>query len=333
MDIYTIIYRYIKGDATTEEERLFLHWLEEDESHEKEYLSLRRVFNLNVWNTEATSTVEALSAQKNPTTQETSFAQEPPIAQKKRFSPKKIAAELLKIAAVLCAGMLITYFLMNDTKLPEAQMQTVYVPSGQRTELILSDGTKVWLNSGTTLTFSEQFYGDTREVTLDGEAYLQVAKDEKRPFVVHTEYNDIRVLGTEFNVKAYKNKTLFEAALLEGCIEVFSENTGQSFVLNSNETLSLKDGRFAQGQIDDFNYFKWREGLICFENEALEALFAKLELYYDIRIENTNKSLQKGLYTGKFRTRDGVEHVLRVLQLKHRFEYTKDDDRNVIIIK
>jgi len=317
MDIYTIIYRYIKGDTTPEEECLFLRWLEEDKSHEKEYLSLRRVYDLNTWNME-------------PPEKEVTVRKES--APKKNVLLKKIVLGVLKIASVLCIGVLMTYFLMNRNQ-PEPQMQTVYVPSGQRTELILSDGTKVWLNSGTTITFSENFYGKTREVMLDGEAYLRVAKDEKKPFIVHTVYSDIRVLGTEFNVKAYKDKNKFEASLLEGCIDVFFGNTGQSFVLNSNETLFLEDGQFKQGHIDDFNYFKWREGLVCFENETLDALFAKLELYYDIRIENNNKSLQKGLYTGKFRTRDGIEHVLRVLQLKHHFEYIKDDDQNMIIIK
>lgn len=312
MDIYAIIYRYIKGDAMPEEERQFLRWLEEDESHQKEYLSLRRVYDLGVWNI------------KHP--------EKKTFTQKKNFSFKKMGLELLKIASILLVGVLITYFL-TDKEQPLPQMQTVCVPSGQRTELILSDGTKVWLNSGTTITFSDNFYRETREVILNGEAYLKVAKDEERPFVVRTGYGDIRVLGTEFNVKAYKDKNNFEMALLEGCIEVLSGETGQSFVLNSNETLVLENGKFTQGGIHDFNYFKWREGLICFEKENLESLFAKLELYYDIRIENKNKSLQEGLYTGKFRTRDGIEHVLRVLQLKHHFKYTRDDDKNIITIE
>ena len=85
--------------------------------------------------------------------------------------------------------------------------------------------------------------------------------------------------------------------------------------------------------IRDSNYFKWKEGLFCFENESIQDLIDKLQLYYDIQIDVQRPSLLQYRYSGKFRIKDGVEHVLKVLQLKHKFTYTKNEEENLIIIK
>lgn len=312
MEIHKTLYKYIKGNITKEDRKKVLRWLEADETHIREYLSLRRLHDLETWNIEKPETRHK--------------------REKRSLSLRKITVEFLKIASVLITGILLTYFFLYNDPLTE-QLQTIYVPSGQRSEIILNDGTKVWLNSGTTVTFPVHFSRRSREVTLNGEAYFKVEKDEKKPFIVHTENHKIQVLGTEFNVISYHGKNNLETALLEGNIEVSSNNDDTKYLLSKNETLSFKNGMFTKGNINDYNYFKWREGLICFEKENLGSLFAKLELYYDIRIVNKNKSLTEGAYTGKFRIRDGVEHVLRVLQLKHQFKYTKDDETNIIVIE
>lgn len=312
MEIYKTLYNYIKGNINKEDRKKVLLWLEEDEAHIREYLSLRKLHDLETWNIEKPATGRK--------------------KEKKSLQLRKITFEILKTASVLITGFLLTYtFLYNDPL--SDQLQTIHVPSGQRSELILNDGTKVWLNSGTTVTFPVHFSQRTREITLNGEAYFKVAKDEKAPFIVHTEKHTLQVLGTEFNVIAYDAKDMMEAALLEGSLKIQSKNHYYTYILSKNEKLSYNQGIYTKDRIQDYNYFKWREGLICFEKENLGSLFAKLELYYDIRIINKNKSLTEGAYTGKFRIRDGVEHVLRVLQLKHQFKYTKDDETNIIVIE
>ena len=95
-------------------------------------------------------------------------------------------------------------------------MKAIHVPSGQRAELTLSDGTRVCLNSNTTLTFPDHFDRKERRVTLDGEGYFQVAKNEKKPFIVQAKEYEVRVLGTEFNVMMYKDQDFFETVLLKG---------------------------------------------------------------------------------------------------------------------
>jgi len=311
MEIHNLLQRYIEGDATPEEKRQVICWLEEGETHIREYQSLRKLHDLHTWNTESKKGVNRKS--------------------ESGFHRQKVVIEFLKIASVLLIGVFTTYFLLAPEEVTPS-MQSLYVPHGQRAELFLSDGTEVWLNSGTTLTFPEHFSGKSRNITLDGEGYFKVAKDKNRPFIVHTGKYDVRVLGTEFNLKSYAKNNYFETALIEGSVEVLSDYQ-PPVRLMKNETVYLSEDKLLKGSINDFNYFKWREGLICFEKENLSSLFKKLELYYDVQIVIENERLLNWSYTGKFRIKDGVEHVLRVLQLRHAFEYTKNDEENVITIE
>ncbi|MDR2969793.1 MAG: FecR domain-containing protein [Tannerellaceae bacterium] len=309
MDIQYLLQHYIKGDATPDEKRRVIRWLEEDDTHIHEYRALRKLHDWNTWNMET-------SCPKKCT---------------KTVIWSKWVQEFFKIASVLLIGVLVTYFVIHQNG-EELQMQTLHVPHGQRAELHLSDGTEVWLNSGSTLTFPDRFAHSARSVTLDGEGYFKVTKNEKKPFTVQTAHYDVHVLGTEFNVISYSKNNYFETSLLKGSVDIVTENM-KPVRLKENERLYVKDEKTVKGQIPDFNYFKWREGLICFEKENLASLFRKLELYYDVRIIVENKSLLDWSYNGKFRIRDGIEHVLRVLQRRHQFEYTKNEEDSIIIIE
>ena len=94
-----------------------------------------------------------------------------------------------------------------------------------------------------------------------------------------------------------------------------------------------ENGILKKDTIKHENYFLWKEGLICFYDEPVDKMIEKLQLYYDVKIDVQNKSLLKNRYSGKFRTKDGVEHVLKVLQLNNKFSYEKDNDLNLITIK
>jgi ferric-dicitrate binding protein FerR (iron transport regulator) len=317
MDIYDILRRYIEGDADAGEERQVILWLEENPEHVGEYLKLRKLYNLQLWNMEKPADTGVSSAI-------------PDVSGSK--SSGKMYADLFKIAVALLIGILGTLFIVDREPKDELMTQTLRVPPGQRAELLLSDGTEVWLNSGSTLVYPEKFSKTKRELKLDGEGYFKVIKNREKPFTVKTSQYDVHVSGTEFNVKAYRRSHVFEAALLNGSIEIASSSGGERVRMAPDEQVSLRDGMLVKDTINDYNYFKWREGLLCIENESIASLFAKLELYYDVKIEVKKTSLLNYVYTGKFRVRDGVEHVLRVLQLKHKFRYTKNEELNLVVI-
>lgn len=306
-----LLQRYIRGEVSDEERRRIAQWLNENPANMREFLAMRKLYDISLWQTKP----------KEKTTH------------KKLLLPiRRIVIEVLKTAAILLIGFFaIKQFMLQEPE--EIQMQTIHVPTGQRAELTLTDGTHVWLNSRSTLKFPERFSANTRNVELDGEGYFSVHHDPKRPFTVQTGKYAIHVLGTEFNVKAYHNSPLFETALLKGRVEISSPDMPQQLRLKPNEIATADHGVLKTSLIPNYNYFKWKEGLFCFEDESIQSLIEKLELYYDIQIDVQRSSLLQYRYSGKFRIKDGIDHVLKVLQLKHKFTYTKNDEKNLIIIQ
>lgn len=310
-----ILQRYVDGNVTADEIEMVVDWLDEDESHVREFMALHKLHDIALLNQ---SRKLHSASNKN-----------------KRFSLRKVAYELAKVAAVfliLWGGMR----LFDSTTLPQEDpiaYQTLYVPAGQRAELLLPDSTRVWVNAHSKLVYPVTFEKGVRQVELSGEAYFEVAHNKECPFVVKTSQIDIEVLGTEFNVTAYNDSSDFKVSLVRGCIELQSPRLAQSYRMNEKEHATLREGKLVVTPIPDYDYFKWKDGLICFNDESVATIIEKLELYYDTRIEVHNQRFLKSRYSGKFRTKDGIEQVLKVLQIEHKFSYTKNNDLNLITIK
>ena len=309
-----ILQRYVEGNVSPEEIIAVVDWLDADESHVREFMALHKLNDISLLN-QPDSKVDV---QKK----------------KKTITFRQIGYELAKIAAILI-------LFWGGTKLYETTSvkenviayQTLYVPAGQRAELILPDSTHVWLNARSKLVYPISFGKDIRQVELNGEAYFDVIHNEKQPFVVKAPQMDIQVLGTEFNVTAYSSSSDFEVALLRGCIELSSPRLSSNYRMKEKEHIRLQNNKLISKDISDYDYFRWKEGLICFNNESVATIIEKLKLYYDIDIEVYNQKFINSRYTGKFRTKDGIEQVLRVLQIEHKFTYTKNNDLNLITIK
>lgn len=309
-----LLQKYIAGNATEVEKQRVTGWIQENPENMREYMAQRKLHDMALWRTE-------------PVAEENS-------RERKHFSLRGIYMEAAKIAAVLAIVLLGTHYWTGKHQVPEDKTwQSIYVPAGQRAELMLADGTKVWLNSRSTLTFPGSFKGDIRNVKLDGEGYFAVTKNVEQPFIVETNKCNVKVLGTEFNVMAYAADSVWETSLLEGAVEILvpgSNNSGMR--LEPNTMASLKGNRLVKGRIKEADYFLWREGLLCFNDISVRDMIEKLKLYYGVDIVVNNTRILKNRYTGKFRTKDGVEHVLKVLRLNNKFTYTKDDETNVITI-
>lgn len=308
-----LLQKYISGEVTEAEKRQVTEWIEESEEHLREYMSMRKLHDIALWRTEA---VSSQASETKP----------------RRFTLRRIGVECIKIAAVVLLAFIIGRTWTGQKT--ETLLQTIYVPAGQRAEVTLADGTRVWLNSKSKLVFPSGFEGDIRQVELDGEAYFTVARNEHQPFIVQTPKHDIRVLGTEFNVLAYSQDSIWETALLKGKVEILPlhHRNGKSIVMAPNTRVTQKGNGWSQGSIKEPDHYRWREGLICFTDISVGGLLQKLELYFDVRFIINNQRIQKNRYSGKFRTTDGVEHVLRVLKLNNRFSYVRDDENNTITI-
>lgn len=319
---HDILQRYIEGDSSQQEKEDVARWLDADEKHMQEFLLLRNMYDASLWS----KTNVSYKLRKEE------LSEEDKRYTSKRVKRVKIAREFLKIAAIFLIA-LGCYHLFISPRLNVTNnmaLQTVYAPEGQRAEIVLSDGTKVWLNAKSSLTFPNQFSEDERAVELNGEAYFDVTHDDIKKFIVKTNIYQVRVHGTEFNINAYNNEN-FETALIKGSVEVISNTTNESIMLSPNEKVYAENNKLKLTNIENQDQFLWKKGILYFDNQNVVELFKKLELYYDVNIEVRNKDILKHRYTGKFWTKDGVEHVLKVLQLRHNFKYTKDDMNNIII--
>ena len=244
----------------------------------------------------------------------------------------------MKYAAAIAVVFLLAanlYQAFRNKTSDEIADHTIEVPVGQRVaNITLADGTKVWLNSGTTLKYPGVFTGSRREISIEGEGFFDVAHDHEKPFVVHAGEYDILAIGTQFNVEAYPESNDFSVSLLEGAVRVSSAtDASQTITLQPNTTARLHDGRLVAEAITDLDHYRWRNGLISFNNMPFTTLMEKLEKWYGVKIVVENNHVENYALTGKFRQADGIDHVLRVLQYNFSFLYEWDDEHHVIYIK
>lgn len=313
MDV-RLLNKYIAGDVLPEEKKEVIRWMRESEKHREQLMQLHRIYNATLWN----GNVDSRDSKNT---------------EKKRPVMRYLWASM-KIAAVVAMLAFIIHKEYQDYRLEHStDVQTVTVPAGQRASLILADGTTVWLNSNSTLKYpANDFHSKNRKVTLEGEGYFEVAHDEKHPFIVETEKYDIRVLGTTFNVSAYPNSDMFETSLIEGKVTVYQPSTQHEVTLKPHEKVEAKDEKLYKETFSSDNDFLWRMGIYSFKDEPLETVFKKLEQYYEVKIINKNEEIASRPCTGKFRQKEGIEHVMKVLQKYVKFNYTQDDEKNQIII-
>ena len=169
-----------------------------------------------------------------------------------------------------------------------ARLMALSVPRGQDYHLTLADGTQVWLNAESRLEFPDRFNGNTREVRLQGEAYFEVKKDAKRPFIVHTDYLTTRVLGTSFDVRAYSRKDA-SVTLVSGRVQVKTGDLAQ--VLSPGEQASLKGSQLAVKAVDTYPITQWKEGFFYFDNQSLFFIMQELARWYGVNVsfDDTSK--------------------------------------------
>ena len=311
------LYKFFEGAASYEEEVRIRQWMEHSPENRREFLKERKIFDSMLLLGDEKTIEEKM--------------------RHKSWSLSSLGTELIKIAAAVAVtlGLSLLYQFVSN-KNGVVPMQSIYVPTGQRVNITLSDGTNVWLNACSEMTYPASFSEDIRRVSLKGEAYFDVSKDVEHPFVVQTKKCDIKVLGTEFNVRVNEAESdcEFSAALLEGSIELTNKmEPGPSIRLAPMQKAEWTGGKMVVESIRNLDDYRWKEGLICFEDIRFADLMKRFEKTYDIRIVIQNKSLHDYKCSGKCRVSDGVDFILQVLQRSTRFTFSRSDDNTIIYIK
>lgn len=235
------------------------------------------------------------------------------------------------------------------TKQDVVYEQQLVTQKGSRSQIVLPDGSKVWLNAGSTLDYPKQFKGKTRAVQLQGEAYFEVARNEQQPFIVHTKTFDIKVLGTGFNVRAYPGEDSAVTSLVHGSVEVITGGKEKrTILLQPNEkitlptTLALQDATEKTGTqqtvvlnampekmmlIDDTvqQETAWVKNQLAFKKMTLAKVALLLENWFGTEIRFSNEDKKELHFTGVF---DGqsLEEILSILEATGTFHYKKDSN-------
>lgn len=230
--------------------------------------------------------------------------------------------------ALLLAG---THFLSYREGYRHVNSQQVRLsnPLGMQSSVVLSDGTRVVLNAGTTLAYPSAFVSGNREVEVCGEAFFEVAPDKKRPFIVTAEHVKIRVMGTKFNVKAYKEENAIEVTLTEGKVGVGLGKTSEWIYLSPRQQVSFDKSlrRFSRKLVDPHYYTSWKEDKFYFESVTFQEIATRLERRFNVRIDISPDRLKQVVFTGDFVRGENLEQILRVMTTDRRVGYTIDNDR------
>jgi transmembrane sensor len=239
----------------------------------------------------------------------------------------------LRVAAVLVAALIITnLFLMRQETQPEVlvQTQTITIPHGARSNLSLADGSEVWLNSGSVLTYASDFSGN-RNLELEGEAYFEVVESDI-PFTVNTPLGKVQVTGTAFNVKALPEDHQFETTVEEGSVNVSSTQASRIASLKPGQQARLINGQWELSKVETELYTSWKEGRIIFRRAYLPEVAKRLERWYNVKIELADDDrLNKIHYTGTLEM-ESFSEVLELLKVTASINYTYNDKTRVIRI-
>jgi len=311
---YSLIEKYLSGEATEIEVKLVFQWIESSPENRKEFVLYKKA-----WALTARSRADKNQAWENR------FA--------RKFRKDKavvLYASIAKYAAMVIAvfglGLSAQYFLGGkpNGRLAYIADTKIQVPLGQMANVELPDGTSVMLNSGSTITYNGRFSNGERLVSLEGEAFFNVFKDEGHPFRVQTAKLDFKVYGTSFNIESYPGDEKINVTLVEGSLGINNKAGSEltRLVPGENATFDANGSELSIQKIDINLYTSWKNGLITFRNEKLKDIASKIERWYNVEIVINNPALGEEPYFGTIMKNKPIDQILEVLKLTSSLEYS-----------
>lgn len=217
---------------------------------------------------------------------------------------------------------------LNDAlKTPNSILTSIKIPKGKQFKIILSDGTKLWINSDTYVEYASVFVGNERRIKVIGEVFLEVAHNPEKPFIVETYNANIKVLGTKFNISAYPDDITISTTLIEGSV-LFNEKT----VLSPNEQLSFNKytSKFSLHEVDVSQYVSWMDGVYQFNNISLIDLAKLFNRLYGIDVEILSDSASSKFFTGAIHTSIPYADMFKMIMKTTKINYTIDSEKITI---
>jgi transmembrane sensor len=218
---------------------------------------------------------------------------------------------------------------------------TLSTSNGEIFQLVLPDGSKVWLNAASTLSYSVSLASDKKRlVSLNGEAYFEVFKDKKHPFVVNTNHQQLEVLGTHFNINSYTNEELTRTTLLEGLVKIRPLNLDGKFrvkaelpsevLLHPGQQSSLGLAEINIQTVDPEDAIAWKNGKFLFNDESLESIMRKISRWYNVEVVYNNEHIKAAKFYGAIDRFSSIEEVLKMLRLTKKVSF-KIEGRRITV--
>lgn len=316
--------KYLDGQATKTEISTLIQWLKKEDDSFKSWIE-------DVW--------DESSVDMDPILQEEIYAkinQQISIVTKEQprtprhalfIKSRLVMQRMLRIAAVILLLIITGTGTHYYTKLHLLQPSDtmVSVEKGQKSSVVLPDGSKVWINADSKLTYGKNFNSRERSVYLDGEAYFEVYPNKNRPFIVHTKNLSVRALGTSFNVKSYQNDETESTVLVSGKVQVTSCTA--SVILHPNEkiTFDKATSSLKKEEVADVNpYNGWINNTLNFDGETLGNISKVLERYYNVQIIFKSETLKQYSFTGNLGN-TSLDSILQILSFSSPLLYTIED--------
>jgi transmembrane sensor len=294
-DIYSILERHFQQKTTADEEKQVARF--QTENHQ-EYLVLK-----NLWFSNSKIEIKDFDLHKG-------WQQVQSKAKRKKSISMHPVKRVAAIAVLLIMGGLFAYFLFQKIENKPMLMESATLAQ-QTDSILLADGTTVWLNRNSKLYYPIKFNGKTRKVKLEGEAFFDVSKNPKKPFIVETSHSTITVLGTTFNINTNLLQT--EVAVATGKVNVESGYTKTTVTLIPDQMATVTNSGLAKSQITNPNYLSWKTGVFLFEDTPLKDVVRDLNTFYNKPIQ-LNTSNQEQLFSARFNQAKQAD-ILEILKL------------------
>jgi ferric-dicitrate binding protein FerR (iron transport regulator) len=331
--IWSIIGRKLEGTISPDEEKALNEWINSSTTNKQVYSQIKELWYHKQDQTNNSQAIAAYDKLIN----RIKFAE----VIKTQSRVQRISAQVnqfAKYAAILffflSFSFLSYYYFTEENSKDEFCM--ISVPKGNKSEIILPDGSKIWLNNNSKLIYPKKFNKSERRIDLIGEAYFEIKKNVKVPFIVKTSDVSIKVLGTKFNVSAYPNDKYIETTLISGKVTVQSNEAPEIVTtLNPGESMTFDkiSNHTAISRIDTKFYTYWMKGEFVFKDEKFETLAKRIERIYNVEIIFEDQTLKEKTYTGDFRVDDNIYSILEIFKRSTSVPIEYITDRNKITIR
>ena len=342
-----LITKVLSGETSEEEKEHLLDWIQESKPNKKLFFEIK-----DIWEVSHAST----DGRFNSDISWKRFKKQIDIIEEEEEKGKRrqIFRTFLKIASIVVISISLSWlvFSLTSLKTPSSAKNEVITPKGSKTQIVLPDGTKVWLNSGSNLTYYSDYNGQSRDVVLSGEAFFEVVKNPNKPFVVKTGKIDIKAYGTAFNVKSYPSDLFVETTLVNGEVTIeqlttkktlavlkpnqksiyYKENIGPNLIKilklnkqkNSNDSIIEIDANenILLAQTNTETVTAWKEQKLYFTSETFDEIATKLERWYGVTIHLQNDELMNERFTGKFTHNEPLAQVLEAIKITTPISYS-----------